>query len=86
MRDLQKARNVEVTLKVRGERVECRLDPYVVGKSGIADAAEPGDEGAAERIGGEESVQIAAGHAAIHRACAARTRGIGASAEAQHRA
>ena len=86
MCDLQKARDVEVTLEMRSERIECRLDPQVVGESGIADAAEPGDEGAAERIADEEPVQIAAGHAAIHRACAARTRGSGTSAEAQHRA
>src|SRR5258708_1279322 len=86
MRDLQKARDVEVALEMRGERVECRLDPRLITESGIAYAAKPGNENAAERIAGEEPVQIAAGNATIDRASTARALGIGAIAEAQHRA
>src|SRR5260370_41895184 len=67
MRDLQKAHDVEVALEMRGERVECRLDPRLISECGIADAAKPGNENAAERIAGVVPEQIAAGIATIDR-------------------
>ena len=48
-----------------GERVEGCLDPRLVGESGIADTAKPRDKGAAERVAGEQPVEVAAGNPAI---------------------
>src|SRR5205823_2228200 len=73
-------RQVEIPLQMVGEAVQHRLDRLVISDSADR-AAEPREEGAAERITSEQPVQIAAGDPAIGADCPVRT-----TVEVEHRA
>ena len=59
-------------LEMGGEGVEGLLHQGVVGDAGRLPPAQPAEEGAAEAVGGEEPVQIAAHDPAVARACTVR--------------
>src|SRR5438552_2129521 len=65
MGDLEEGGDVEVAFEMLGQGVERRLDARFVGERWIAGAAEAGKKSAAEAVGGEEAVEIAAGDAPV---------------------